>query len=154
MFFLTFCDKSNDLLKCGNLKKSFYGPTLEDHLGDSLNLFEIKKTDKLSFRLDDNVCREDSCSYYIFNLSEYGIHNDSMISFQHYIRTKKWDENDVIVKCDFIKKFEALDGKSSGYFKFFSHGDCPVLIKNQIDSCSYQKSILHIDSVIYFERIF
>lgn len=143
-----------DLSRCANMDSLFYKPSLESYLGDSLSFFAIKKTNNLSFRLDDFSCRKDSCSYYIFNVSQFGIHNDSLMSLRYYTRTKKWAKDDVVINCDFIQNFETNDNKSSGYFKILKKGNCPIMVKNQTDSCSYQNMILHVDSTIYFERLF
>lgn len=148
------CGKNAESLKCANEGDFFHHPSIERHLGDLIPTFDIQHSRALQFRLDEKQCRKDSCSYYIFNLSTFGIHNDSMMSLRFYSRVKKWNLEDVVVNCDFVQKFEADDQKSSGYFKFSDNGNCPVLIKNQMDSCSYQNAILHVDSTIYFERVF
>lgn len=154
LVFIFSCDKNAELLKCSNTKDSFYDPSIEKYLGDSIVFFEFQTSNDLSFRLDDKLCRMDSCAYYIFNLSTFGCRNDSMMSLRYYARMKKWNPDDVIVKCDFVQILETSDNKSSGYFVFQSKGTCPILVKTQMDSCSYQNALLHVDSTIYFEREF
>ena len=122
LLFLLSCDKNAELLNCENAENSFYEPSLETYLGDSINFFKIESSHELAFRLDDKLCRKDSCSYYIFNLSTFGVRNDSMMSLRYYSMVKKWNLNDVIVNCDFVQKFKTNDNKSSGYFAFFNKG--------------------------------
>lgn len=153
-FIIVSCGENAEALKCANEGNSFYQPPIENYLGDSIAAFDVRYSKALQFRLDGKQCRKDSCSYYIFNLSTFGIHDDSMMSLRYYSRVKKWNMEDVIINCDFVQKFEANDQTSSGYFKFSDNGICPVLIKKQMDSCSYQKAVLHIDSTISFERVF
>ena len=154
IFLLFSCDENIGTLKCSNTENLFYKPSIENHLGDSIAFFEIQESNDLLFRLDDKRCHRDSCSFYVYSLSTFGVNADSMMSLRYYLRTKRWNAEDVIIKCDFVQKFETNDNESSGYLKFLDRGNCPVLVKSKTDSCSYQEAILHVDSTIYFERVF
>jgi len=149
------CKKDREQFACPDTEMLFHNPTIEKFFGDSIDFYDVEKLNILLLRLNQESCSKDSCSYYIFNQIGYGVRSDSMMSIGYYLRIKKWEERDVVIQCDFVNKFASENHITTGYFRFLKDGMCPILVRNRMDSCSYQKAILYVqDTLISYKRFF
>ena len=92
----------------------------------------------------DSNCQKDMCRYKLINENHFytKMKNTSGL-YASYARTKKWSRNDIKILCKDVLSFPPKENDSiSGFFQSKVYVDCPIMVRNRIDSLSYQKYIL------------
>ena len=127
---------------------SFWQPAFMDLLKNNEDTFirydSAAAYNKVVYIELDSNCQKDMCRYKLINeIHFYTKKKNTSGLYASYARTKKWSKNDIKILCEEVLSFPPKETDSiSGYFQSNGNVDCPIMVRNRIDSLSYQKYIL------------